>query len=333
MQLFRKPLRELPRLAGVAALNLVVLVTGDFSSASGQHTTAPTPWDPGYLSLEKDPHQISLYFGYKVERGRLVFYHLADPQVPRVQEALGALRIDMVINERSRQSAFVASEDGKTLLYLHDHARFVPSYLKAKQQGLYQYVHGRGDTLVHAGAARVLSIYKLPPNAIRFIHPRYRRPPLDVGVQFVRTIEGDEYPEHLCGGGEVHRAAFLGDVQQVRKSVEAGADPNVPHLGGFTPLHDAANWGYEEVVKLLLDLGVDIHVRALARDSVCHSWNCPGCTPLQVAVSQYFNLPVVELLLARGADPNRTDEKGRTALHSAASGTPRIEIRICLPGR
>jgi ankyrin repeat protein len=57
-------------------------------------------------------------------------------------------------------------------------------------------------------------------------------------------------------------AAFARDHDSARVLLEAGADPNGPGEGGFTPLHTAAQNGDVELVRLLLEHGADAHAAA-----------------------------------------------------------------------
>ncbi len=51
--------------------------------------------------------------------------------------------------------------------------------------------------------------------------------------------------------------AFGGDPQILHLLLAAGANPNIPDTGGFTPLHLAAQNGNQEMVELLLRFGAD----------------------------------------------------------------------------
>lgn len=53
----------------------------------------------------------------------------------------------------------------------------------------------------------------------------------------------------------LHEAAFQGRVDEVRRLLEAGADPHARSFTGETPLHLAALAGRADVVRLLLDKG------------------------------------------------------------------------------
>lgn len=86
-----------------------------------------------------------------------------------------------------------------------------------------------------------------------------------------------------------------------------GAEINAIDSRGETTLHKAAGYGKYEIVRLLLDRGASIN----ARD------NC-GRTPLFYAIPHES---AVQLLLARRANPESTDDQRDTPLHIAAKKT------------
>ena len=74
-----------------------------------------------------------------------------------------------------------------------------------------------------------------------------------------------------------------------------GADPNLGGKGGDTPLIAAARVGFEQAAQWLVALGVKVDAA-----------NRMGETPLIIAVQQR-DVPLVRLLLAAGANPDRSD--------------------------
>jgi ankyrin repeat protein len=60
---------------------------------------------------------------------------------------------------------------------------------------------------------------------------------------------------------DLHSAAFDGNVEEVKKLLKKGADPNIKDKYGWTPLHWAASGGHVDVVKLLLVHGADPTVK------------------------------------------------------------------------
>ena len=102
-------------------------------------------------------------------------------------------------------------------------------------------------------------------------------------------------------------ASRVGNLSAVQEALALGADVNAanPECVGNTPLHYAANHGWDQTAQLLLERGANVHVRT--------NW---GSTPLHYAAMSGC-LRVCELLLSAGADPSDTDMLGHNALDRA----------------
>ena len=46
-----------------------------------------------------------------------------------------------------------------------------------------------------------------------------------------------------------------------RLLIAHGADPNIPDVDGYTPLHNASMRGLIEIVRLLIELGANLEVK------------------------------------------------------------------------
>jgi uncharacterized protein len=112
------------------------------------------------------------------------------------------------------------------------------------------------------------------------------------------------------GTTALHRAAYAGDVAQVRALLQGGARADAANRYGMTPLALAAGAGSAEVVTLLLEGGATVRAAdAALRD---------GQTTLMLA-ARAGQADVVQALLAHGADPNAAERRtGTTALMWAA---------------
>jgi serine/threonine-protein phosphatase 6 regulatory ankyrin repeat subunit B len=84
-------------------------------------------------------------------------------------------------------------------------------------------------------------------------------------------------------------SAKVGNVQQVRSNLNAGADANMADSSGSTALHLAAWEGHAEVTKLLVEARANVNVK-----------NNNGFTPLHFAADQGY-VAIVKLLLKNGA--------------------------------
>jgi ankyrin repeat protein len=104
----------------------------------------------------------------------------------------------------------------------------------------------------------------------------------------------------LCVAG--HASDALAEIDKTPELLEAHS------TDGWTPLHLAGCFVWPELANALLDRGAQVDSR---------STNSMKNTPLHAAAAGGA-VPLVDLLLKRGAKPNTTQEGGWTALHAAA---------------
>jgi ankyrin repeat protein len=138
---------------------------------------------------------------------------------------------------------------------------------------------------------------------------------------------------------ELWTAASLEQVDEARQLLAEGADVN--EKGGpnaSTPLHEAADSGCQEMVRLLVEQGADVSVKdtdgATPLHAVCNKldWVVPGKywrsyheigdvpysdSSLTRADAHLEVLEIVRLLLHHHADPSTKHNNGNTPLHSA----------------
>ena len=108
---------------------------------------------------------------------------------------------------------------------------------------------------------------------------------------------------NTAGESPLMLAAIKGDLGLTRRLLERGARLDVP---GWTPLHYAASGPSSELVALLLDRGAAI-------DAASPN----GSTPLMLA-ARYGSIASAELLVARGADARRRNQRDLSAADFAA---------------
>jgi uncharacterized protein len=165
-----------------------------------------------------------------------------------------------------------------------------------------------------------------------------REEPELVAPLLARGARPDERPSRFHRTALLE-AAELGDLAVVQALVRAGADPTVAPENR-TALERAAAAGNADVVAFLRQAGAppaDVTVREWkekdarlaeaageGKEQDVRFWlrhgadpDSPRLTPL-VAATDGGHAAIVELLLAKGADPLRRDQGGRTALDAAA---------------
>jgi NF-kappa-B inhibitor-like protein 2 len=91
----------------------------------------------------------------------------------------------------------------------------------------------------------------------------------------------------------------------VEKLLEEQHPTNVRDHCGWTPLHEASNHGYVEIVRQLVRAGANVNDPGGA--------NCDGVTALHDAAAN-GHAAVVQLLLDSGANPNLLTTGGESAL-------------------
>jgi ankyrin repeat protein len=121
----------------------------------------------------------------------------------------------------------------------------------------------------------------------------------------------------------LHLAVFFGHPETARLLIEAGANVSARTTNALDnqPLHAATAGNRTDArlaaVQLLLDAGAPVNERQSG-----------GFTPVMSA-AQNGDAPVLDLLLARGADPTLKDDEGRSAAdHARTAGHETLAERL-----
>ena len=101
-----------------------------------------------------------------------------------------------------------------------------------------------------------------------------------------------------------HLAAYIGDIEELKKCLQDGIDINSQADVGSTALHLAANSGRKDIVEFLISKGAQVDAKDV------FDW-----TPLLYAASHNYE-DIADLLLAKGADVNAKDKWGYTLLYN-----------------
>src|SRR5690349_12249483 len=112
---------------------------------------------------------------------------------------------------------------------------------------------------------------------------------------------------------ELVRAMFARDEVRVVDLVHSGADPDVPDESGVTALDVAVGTGDLRFVDQLLSAGAD-----------------PNAVLASAAWNEHASEAVVRRLLDAGAEPDRPDACGSTALYLAAVSGNAAIVRVLL---
>ncbi len=142
----------------------------------------------------------------------------------------------------------------------------------------------------------------------------------DVGRALAMIEPGAWLNQHDNAQGETAlcAAAQMGAAELVSALSAAGADPEACNRHGERPLHLACRAGHEAAARALIEAGADINAKSASNPNNIES----GQSVLITALSSK-KLPLVAMLLERGADPQACDDRGWSALTYAQFGSGR----------
>lgn len=110
---------------------------------------------------------------------------------------------------------------------------------------------------------------------------------------------------------DVHEAAALGDVEALRRILDAEPGAMTAYSSdGWTALHLAGFMGHLDAVRLLLERGADANALSV---------NAMRNTPLHAGLAGPLGHEGARLLVEAGADVNARQHGGYVPLHSAAN--------------
>ena len=112
--------------------------------------------------------------------------------------------------------------------------------------------------------------------------------------------------EEMPPGVSLHVAALQGNLDAIRRHINAGSDLNEKDAYGSTALIVAATFGKTEVATVLIDAGADMKIT-----------NNEGSTPLHIAAF-LCRTEIVKAMLDSGADRTLPNKAGHTALESVS---------------
>ena len=116
--------------------------------------------------------------------------------------------------------------------------------------------------------------------------------------------------------------AQRGDVEQLARLLEAGADPNEKRGNAFTALHAAAMHGHTASCRVLLDHGADPNAQT----------DPQGYAPIHSA-SFADHIETVHLLMQRGASTTLRNYRNETPLDTALrTDALRVVAHLSVPG-
>lgn len=128
----------------------------------------------------------------------------------------------------------------------------------------------------------------------------------EVSDDEIRFHEEVNKPDSESGFTALHWACHYGQLKTAEKLLEFGSDLNALAANFIAPIHLAAACGHHEIVRLLINKGVNIN-----QMEIC------GNTPLHYSAANNFPHSTNEILSSTEADVFLENEDGKTAYHLA----------------
>lgn len=137
-------------------------------------------------------------------------------------------------------------------------------------------------------------------------------------LESLKGYGGDISQTNADGRTALHIACCEGDILIVRRLLKMGANVHIKDRFDRTPLTDAIECDYHDIIKILLQCGAHLHGNAmLIADKIC-----AAATVGNVKRLQSFHLA--------GADLSQMNISGRTALHFAALHNRAATVKFLL---
>ena len=122
---------------------------------------------------------------------------------------------------------------------------------------------------------------------------------------------------------DLSNAASTGNLAEVKRLIETGADVNAIDSFGSYPLHDAARFGQDEVCQVLISAGANVNATGFEEQSTLHYAAMGG------------NPNTISLLIEKGANANAVNEYGATPLvmairrHASDDDSKKERLLVC----
>lgn len=113
-------------------------------------------------------------------------------------------------------------------------------------------------------------------------------------IELLTNFGADVNSKNKFGRTALHRLACIPNMKEsIALLISKGADVNARDNGEATPIHDAVDRGYSDIVEFLISKGADVNVRDKS-----------GTTPLMTALDELPDdegIPIADLLRKHGA--------------------------------
>ena len=252
-----------------------------------------------------DHFEVVHFGGSLIKQAHYDFYHYNDESQ---REYIGSSSASEYISKHFglAKKVFAISNDGERLIYIH--LPFFAGKRSKKEGGIYLFEHGSGERLLYK-EEEIIVFWRnwpkpIPENAIWVKFKKKEMGVFKRNPTMLLNTEGEEYPIGLHDATPIQIAAYYGQIEEVKKQIDEGADIAASSYWGYTALEIAMIQGHQDLAILLLNEGDDVSL-------------VDKTSPLHMALE--FRLSkVIDVLISKGININQKDKNGYTPLHSFA---------------
>ena len=144
---------------------------------------------------------------------------------------------------------------------------------------------------------------------------------MTISLALISSCASEEKKENSPPKMDIHQAAFMGNLKEIKSHVAFGSDLDIKDAYGSTALNIASTFGHPEIAKVLIEGGANPNAISLDGSTALHS------------ASFFCYTEIVETLLKAGVDTEVRNNFGSTAGEAVSAPFEAVKVIYDQMGR